>query len=77
MKKRTKKVQAKMDLLKLAEQHAFLAEREKLGKLLTAINDKDLDRLVANFVLAKVELELYLGTLKTDVAPFLTDDSEF
>jgi len=77
MKRRTKKVQAKIDLLKLAEQHAFLIEYDKVIKILETIGDENLELVVKAFMQAKVELELYLDILKTEVAPHLPDDSDF
>lgn len=76
MKKLTKKVQAKIELLELADKHAFLAERKRLKKLIKTIDDKELEGLVTSFVLAKEELEIYLETIRADVAYFLPDDSD-
>jgi hypothetical protein len=77
MKKHTKKVQAKMDLLKLAREHAFLEERKKLAVIIKILDSEELERLVTNFVLAKEELELYLETIRAEVALHLPDDSDF
>jgi hypothetical protein len=77
MKKRTKKVQAKLELLELADKHAFLSERKKVAELIDIINDVYLMRIIANFILAKQELERYLTEMKKELEPFLPDDSDF
>lgn len=77
MKKHTKKVRAKIELLTLAREHAFLEKRKKLAKVIQIIDDKELEILVDNFVLAKEELELYLETIRAEVAALLPDDSDF
>jgi cell fate (sporulation/competence/biofilm development) regulator YlbF (YheA/YmcA/DUF963 family) len=77
MKRRTKKTKAKIELLDLAKQHALLAERHRVAELIGVIDDLDLSRLVAHFILAKQELEFYLEQVKTEVAPYLPDDSDF
>jgi len=66
-KRLTKKVQAKIDLLELADKHAFLSERKKVAELTDIINDVELMRIVANFILAKQELELYLEEMKKEL----------
>jgi hypothetical protein len=76
-KRRTKKVQAKLELLELADKHAFLTERKRVAELIDIINDVDLMRVVANFILAKQELELCLEGMKSEIAPHLPDDSDF
>jgi hypothetical protein len=77
MKRRTKKVKAKLELLELADKHAFLSERKKVAELIDIINDVYLMRITANFILAKQELELYLTEMKKELEPFLPDDSDF
>src|SRR5271154_4284284 len=77
MKKHNKKIKAKIELLKLAEEHAFLQERKKLAKIVKAIGDEELQILVDSFVLAKEELELYLENIQAEVALHLPDDSDF
>jgi hypothetical protein len=77
MKKRTKKVQAKLELLELANKHAFLSERKRVAELTDIINDVYLMRIIANFILAKQELELYLTEMKKELELFLPDDSDF
>lgn len=77
MKRPSKKIKAKLELLKLAEQHAFLEQRSRVVELLDIINDLDFSRLVANFMLAKEMMETALDTIKADVKEFLPDDSDF
>jgi hypothetical protein len=74
MKKRTEKVQAKMDLLKLAREHAFLEKREQLAEVIQTIDDKKLEVLVVNFIAAKIELEAYLKPIRAEIAALLPDD---
>lgn len=77
MKRRTKKIKAKLELLELAGQHAFLDQHKRVAELIDIIDDTDFARVVANFILAKQEMELALEDIKKDVAPYLEDDSDF
>lgn len=77
MKRRTKKIKAKLELLELADQHAFLDQRKRVAELTDIIDDVDLMRVIANFILAKQEMELALENIKKDVSPYLDDDSDF
>ncbi len=76
-KRRTEKVQAKIVLLNMYDQHLFLDQPKRLKKALKMINDEDLEFLINQFVQAKKDLEEYLDKVKEDVAPFLPDDSDF
>lgn len=76
-KRRTEKVQAKIVLLDMYNRHAFLDQPKLLKKALKMIKDEDLEFLVNQFVQAKKDLDAYLDQVRTDVAPFLPDDSDF
>lgn len=76
-KRRTEKVQAKIVLLQMYDQHLFLEQPKRLKKALKMIKDEDLEFVVKEFVQAKQALDDYLTKIKEDVTPFLPDDSDF
>lgn len=77
MKKRTKKVRAKLLLLEYYNLHLFLLEAKSIKKLLKTIDDEDLSLVVKNFMQAKKDLDKHLAKVKEEVVIFLPEDSDF
>lgn len=80
-KKKTKKVEAKINLLKAYhDKHDRSADNLVLPGVqdwLKTIGDEDLDYLVKAFVKAQKELDDYMVKIKEEVTPFLPDESDF
>jgi hypothetical protein len=77
MKKRTKKVRAKLLLLEYYNLHLFLVEAKAIKKLLKTIDDPELEVVVKDFIKAKKSLDQCLDKVKKDVVVFLPEDSDF
>lgn len=81
LKQKTKKIQAKLQLLRAYEdEHDRAADNLVLPGVrdwLKTIGDEDLDFLVEAYVKAQQELDAYMAKIKEEVKPFLPDDSEF
>ena len=77
MKKRTQKIQSKINLIAMYKMHPANLMSDDAKQMLVKINDEDLNDVVKNFLQAKQELESYLDKMKQDLTPYLPDDSDF